>query len=69
MDELIEIAGGVSLYPELRECQAAKDRILNPADVIIRDPEVIIGSWCGRQVKKKLGRERPGWESISAISE
>ena len=67
VDELIEIAGGQPIYPELRECQAAKDRILNPVDVVIRDPEVIIGSWCGRQVKKKLIRERSGWESISAV--
>ena len=67
VDELIEIAGGDSVYPELRECQAAKDRILDPAGVVNRDPEVIIGSWCGRQVKKELIRKRAGWESISAV--
>ena len=69
VDELIEMAGGEPIYPELRECQSAKDRILNPADVVLRDPEVIIGSWCGRQVKKKLIREREGWNSISAVRE
>src|SRR5262245_1266464 len=52
VDELIEIAGGNPVFPELRECQAAKDRILDPKSVIERNPEVIIGSWCGRQVKK-----------------
>jgi len=35
--------------------------------VIDRDPEVIIGSWCGRQVKKNLICNRPGWEKISAV--
>jgi len=67
VDELIEIAGGDSLFPELRECQSAKDRIVNPAVVIDRDPQVIIGSWCGRQVKKELIRAREGWTGISAV--
>ncbi len=49
--------------------QAAKDRILSPEDVVGRDPEVIIGSWCGRQVKKNLIRQREGWASISAVRE
>ena len=67
VDELVEIAGGNSLFPELRECQGAKDRIVDPASVIERDPHVIIGSWCGRQVKKDLIRAREGWSSISAV--
>jgi iron complex transport system substrate-binding protein len=67
VDELIEIAGGASLFPELRECQGAKDRIVNPAVVVERDPQVIIGSWCGRQVKKDLIRAREGWANISAV--
>jgi len=67
VDELIEVAGGDSVFPELREQQSAKDRIVNPAEVIARDPQVIIGSWCGRQVKKNLIRAREGWASISAV--
>lgn len=67
VDELIEVAGGDSVFPELREQQSAKDRIVNPAEVIARDPQVIIGSWCGRQVKKNLIRAREGWTSISAV--
>lgn len=67
VDELIEIAGGDPLFPKLRECQSAKDRILDPNIVIDRDPQVIIGSWCGRQVKKDLIRAREGWATISAV--
>ena len=67
VDELIEVAGGDSVFPELRVQQGAKERIVNPADVIARDPQVIIGSWCGRQVKKNLIRAREGWVSISAV--
>src|SRR5689334_14208390 len=67
VDELVEVAGGDSLFPELRECQSAKDRIVDPATVVERDPQVIIGSWCGRQVKKDLIRAREGWAGISAV--
>ena len=67
VDELVEIAGGAPVFMELRECQSAKDRIVDPAIVIDRDPQVIIGSWCGRQVKKDLIRARHRWDNISAI--
>jgi len=67
VEELIEAAGGECIFPELRQHQAAKDRIVNPADVISRDPEVIIGSWCGRAVKKEWIRTREGWDQISAV--
>jgi iron complex transport system substrate-binding protein len=67
VDELIEIAGGNPVFPELRQFQSAKQRIVNPADVIDRDPQVIIGSWCGRQVKKELISTRQGWANISAV--
>ena len=67
VDELVEIAGGDPIFRELRECQSAKDRIVDPAIVIDHDPQVIIGSWCGRQVKKDLIRAREGWPAISAV--
>ena len=67
VEELIEIAGGECILPELRWCKAGRDRIVDPAVVIERDPEVIIGSWCGRPVKKNLIRERTGWNRIGAV--
>ena len=67
VEELIETAGGECIFPELRKNQSAKNRIVNPPDVIPCDPEVIIGSWCGRAVKKEWIRKRDGWDQISAI--
>jgi iron complex transport system substrate-binding protein len=67
VDELVEIAGGETAFPELRHQQAAKDRIVDPNAVVDADPQVIIGSWCGRQVKKNLIRERDGWNKIEAV--
>ena len=67
VEELIETAGGECIFPQLRKHQSAKDRIVDPADVIPKDPEVIIGSWCGRTVNKDWIRNRDGWKRISAI--
>ena len=67
VEELIEIAGGAALYPELRDHRLAKDRVLDPSEVATRDPEVVIASWCGRAVNKSLIRERPGWANVSAV--
>jgi iron complex transport system substrate-binding protein len=35
--------------------------------VVNRNPDIIIGSWCGRPFKKEQVRLRPGWERISAV--
>jgi iron complex transport system substrate-binding protein len=67
VEELIEAAGGQAIFPELRKQQSAKNRVVDPADVITADPEVIIGSWCGRAVKKEWVRQRDGWDQITAI--
>jgi len=67
VEELIEIAGGEPLFPELRDCRAAKDRILDPAAVAARDPEIVIASWCGRKVNKDAIRSRPGWTQVAAV--
>ena len=67
VEELIEIAGGDPVFPELRNEQSAKNRVLDPAAVIPRDPEVIIASWCGMKVNKTAIAARPGWDAISAV--
>jgi iron complex transport system substrate-binding protein len=67
VEELIEIAGGDTIFPDLRLHALAKDRIISPAQVIERDPEVIIGSWCGVKVNKSYIRSRVGWSQISAV--
>jgi iron complex transport system substrate-binding protein len=67
VEELIGIAGGDVIFPELCKCGKAMDRVVNPAEVVARDPEVILASWCGMKVNFETMYARPGWESISAI--
>ncbi|MES1260372.1 MAG: cobalamin-binding protein [Acidobacteriota bacterium] len=67
VEELIGTAGGDPVFPEIRYEQSAKNRVIDPAAVIPRDPEAIIASWCGMKVNKEAIRSRPGWSGISAV--
>ena len=67
VEELVTIAGGEPVFPELRQCGKAKDRVVDPAEVVRRDPEVIFASWCGKKVDQQKIRSRAGWDAISAI--
>lgn len=67
VEELVEIAGGEPIFPELAACGKAQDRVVDPAVVALRDPEVILGSWCGMKVNRTLIRSRPGWSATSAV--
>lgn len=67
VEELIEIAGGEPIFPELRARGKAQDRVVDADEVIARDPEVILASWCGRKVNKQAIAARPGWSQISAV--
>jgi iron complex transport system substrate-binding protein len=67
VEELVEIAGGDPIFPELRDKPLGKDRIVDPALVIERNPDVIIASWCGKAMKKRTIVERPGWDRIAAV--
>jgi iron complex transport system substrate-binding protein len=67
VEELIEIAGGAPLFPELRARGKSRDRVVDPAEVAARDPEVILASWCGRKVNVAQIGARPGWAETSAV--
>lgn len=65
VSELIELAGGDELFKETRARHDAKGRIITVDDVIARDPEVIIASWCGKKVKRDSIAER--YASTTAV--
>ena len=69
VSELIEIAGGDDCFPEFRNGSLAKDRIIaDPAEVVRRAPDVIIGSWCGRKFRPERVAARDGWAAIPAVA-
>jgi len=67
VEELVEIAGGAPIFPELDNAGLARDRIVDPAEVARRDPEIVFASWCGKKVNKDRIRSRAGWDRVSAI--
>ena len=66
-EELVAIAGGDPIFPELARAGLAKDRIVSSEQVIARAPDVIIGSWCGKPVRKERIAARPGWQDVPAV--
>jgi len=67
VEELVSIAGGAPIFPELADARLAKDRIVDPAEVARRDPEVVFASWCGKKVNKDRIRSRAGWDRVAAV--
>jgi iron complex transport system substrate-binding protein len=67
VEELVEIAGGTPIFPELVDAGLAKDRIVDPREVARRDPQVIFASWCGKKMKKSTIVSRPGWDQVKAV--
>lgn len=65
--ELIRIAGGADIFPE-RAVALARDRILAAdSEIIARQPELILGSWCGKKFQPQRVCERTGWAAIPAV--
>ena len=69
VSELIEIAGGNDIFPDLREKAAAGERVVDPREVARRDPQIIVASWCGKKLDPEWIRSRPGWDRVSAVKE
>jgi iron complex transport system substrate-binding protein len=68
VSELIAIAGGDDIFPELATCSLAKDRIIaRPAEIVRRAPDIIFGSWCGKRFRRDTVAARPGWTDVPAV--
>lgn len=65
--ELINIAGGEDCFPELTQFQSAGQRMVTPAQVLARMPDIVIGSWCGKKFQPAQLAAREGWNEIPAI--
>jgi iron complex transport system substrate-binding protein len=68
VSELIEAAGGVEVFPQLAARKNAKDRIVLPNDVIAAQPDIIVGSWCGKKFVPAKVAARPGFAEVPAVA-
>ena len=68
VSELLTLAGGDDCFAELSVQALGKNRIIADGDEIVRrNPDIIIGSWCGKKFRPEKVAARPGWAAVSAV--
>lgn len=69
VSDLIDWVGGIDIFRELADQPAATARIVDPAAVIARHPDLIIASWCGKKADLTAIYQRPGWAMLPAVAQ
>ena len=70
VSELVEFAGGEDVFAAQSHSRAASGRVIADGNAVVeRQPEVIIGSWCGKKFRPERVAARPGWQEIPAVRE
>jgi len=68
VSELLTIAGGEDIFPELALQPMGKDRIIaDGQQIVARAPDIVIGSWCGKKFRPEKVAQRPGWQAVPAV--
>jgi len=67
VSELIDAAGGLDIFADRASCKSAKDRIVTAEEVIRREPDIIVGSWCGKKFRPEKVAKRPGFDRMAAV--
>lgn len=67
VSELIEAAGGLDIFADRACFKSARDRIVTAEEVIRRDPDIIVGSWCGKKFRPEKVAKRPGFDRTAAV--
>jgi iron complex transport system substrate-binding protein len=68
VSELVGIAGGDDIFPELAAQPLGKHRIIaEPQEIVRRRPDLIVGSWCGKKFRPEKVAARPGWQDVPAV--
>lgn len=68
VSEIIELAGGIDIFPENKKLSLAKNRIVQDSEEVVkRNPDIILASWCGKKFKKEKMLARPNWSKIKAV--
>lgn len=67
VSEAIEAAGGRDIFAERSHSSLAKGRIIENEEVLKANPEIYVGSWCGKGVKLETVRTRQGWSDLSCV--
>jgi iron complex transport system substrate-binding protein len=67
VSELVEIAGGIDIFADHAGRSAAKDRVVSIDEVVAQEPDLIIGSWCGKKFRPERVMARLGFDRTPAV--
>lgn len=68
VSELMGVAGGDDCFPELAQQALGKQRIIaDGAEIVQRQPDIILGSWCGKKFRPENVAARAGWQDVPAV--
>jgi iron complex transport system substrate-binding protein len=68
VSELLTLAGGDDCFAELATESLGKNRIIaSGAEIVRRNPDIIIGSWCGKKFRTAKVAAREGWQDVNAV--
>ncbi len=67
VSELIEAAGGTDIFADLASGKSAKDRVVTTDEIIRREPDIIVGSWCGKKFRPDPLANRAGFDRLPAV--
>jgi len=68
VSELLTLAGGDDCFAELSTESLGKNRIIaDGAEIVRRNPDIIIGSWCGKKFRAEKVAAREGWQDVNAV--
>lgn len=68
VSELVGVAGGDDCFPELARESLGKNRIIgDKSEIVRRNPDIIVGSWCGKKFRPETVAARDGWGVVNAV--
>lgn len=67
VSETIAKMGGEDIFKNKALLPGAKERIVHSEEVISKDPEIILVSWCGKRFEPEKIKNREGWGNVSAL--
>ena len=66
ISQIIQMAGGDDVFAG-RSAQKAEQRIVRIEEVVAANPQIILGSWCGKPLDTESIRGREGFDAIEAV--
>ncbi|MEO3713157.1 ABC transporter substrate-binding protein [Roseateles flavus] len=66
VSEIIQLCGGHDIFAGRARAGFAKQRIVSHEEVLSHEPQLILGSWCGKKFVPEKVLARPGFAELGA---